>query len=336
MSATGLHISISAEPIFYLGDFPITNSMLTSLVVTGLIIAFAVIANRALKETQKPQPMQNFAEWVVETLLGFVGGITNDTRKTHLFFPVIASFFIFIIINNWFGLLPGVGTIMVPLAHLPGDQQTEKLEDASHQPANESVVPGGLEALDATEHEAVDADTGDIAVTEVGLETDSETQDNQATVAAETELVESAHSGTSAESEHRPAETTLFRPATADLNTTIALGIVSILATQLFGFHFLNLGYLSKFFNFSNPIMFFVGILELVSEFAKIISFAFRLFGNVFAGEVLLVVIMYLTKIIVPVPFYGLEVFVGFIQALVFAMLSVVFFNMATQSHEEH
>lgn len=77
--------------------------------------------------------------------------------------------------------------------------------------------------------------------------------------------------------------------------------------------------------------------LELVSEFAKIISFAFRLYGNVFAGEVLLAVIIFLTPIFVPIlplPFYGLEVFVGFIQALVFSMLSLVFFNMATQSHD--
>ena len=82
--------------------------------------------------------------------------------------------------------------------------------------------------------------------------------------------------------------------------------------------------------------MTFVGFLELISEFAKIISFAFRLFGNIFAGEVLLVVISALLPIIAPMPFYGLELFVGFIQALVFAMLSLVFFNMATQSHDQH
>lgn len=82
--------------------------------------------------------------------------------------------------------------------------------------------------------------------------------------------------------------------------------------------------------------MFFVGILELVSEFSKVISFAFRLFGNIFAGEVLLVVIMSLVGVIVPMPFYGLEIFVGFVQALVFSMLTLVFFNMATLSHDEH
>jgi F-type H+-transporting ATPase subunit a len=105
---------------------------------------------------------------------------------------------------------------------------------------------------------------------------------------------------------------------------------------QFYGVQFLHLAYFAKYFNFSSPIMFFVGILELISEFAKIISFAFRLFGNVFAGEVLISVIMYLAGLGVPIPFYGLEVFVGFVQALVFSMLSLVFFNMATQGHSEH
>ena len=128
----------------------------------------------------------------------------------------------------------------------------------------------------------------------------------------------------------------IFRPGSADLNTTLALAIVSVIVTQIFGLMALKFSYLKKFFNFSSPIDFFVGILEIISEFAKIISFAFRLFGNIFAGEVLLVVIAFLIPVVLPMPFYGLELFVGFIQALVFAMLSLVFFNMATQSHEEH
>ncbi len=88
-----------------------------------------------------------------------------------------------------------------------------------------------------------------------------------------------------------------------------------------------------KFLNLKGPIDFFVGILELISEIAKIISFAFRLFGNIFAGEVLLTVMAFLFPFILPLPFLGLEVFVGFIQALVFVMLSLVFLRLAT-SHE--
>src|SRR3989344_6295026 len=129
----------------------------------------------------------------------------------------------------------------------------------------------------------------------------------------------------------------LFRAPTSDLNTTVALALISVAITQIVGFRMLGWGYLKKFFNFSNPINFFVGILETISEFAKIISFSFRLFGNIFAGEVLLDVIGMLVPYFLPIPFYGLELFVALIQAFVFAMLTLVFIKLAMTSHaEEH
>ena len=89
-----------------------------------------------------------------------------------------------------------------------------------------------------------------------------------------------------------------------------------------------------KYISFKSPIQFFVGILEIVSEVAKMISFSFRLFGNIFAGEVLLIIIGFLAPYVVPAPFLMLEIFVGFIQALVFAMLTLVFISIATvESH---
>jgi len=127
-----------------------------------------------------------------------------------------------------------------------------------------------------------------------------------------------------------------LRPPAADLNTTLALAIISVVAIQIFGFGYLGFKYIKKFINFKGPIQFFVGILEIISEFAKIISFSFRLFGNIFAGAVLLAVISFLIPAIAALPFYGLELFVGFVQALVFAMLTTVFIYVATQSHEEH
>lgn len=126
------------------------------------------------------------------------------------------------------------------------------------------------------------------------------------------------------------------RAATADLNTTLALAIISVGAIQFYGVKNLRLSYFGRFFNLSNPINFFVGILELISDFAKIISFSFRLFGNIFAGEVLLMVVAFLIPLVGSLPFFGLEIFVGFVQALVFAMLTLVFLNVATISHEEH
>jgi len=127
----------------------------------------------------------------------------------------------------------------------------------------------------------------------------------------------------------------LLRGATADLNTTLALALISVFAIQYYGVAKLKLGYFKRFLNFSNPINFFVGILELISDVAKVISFSFRLFGNIFAGEVLLAVITSLVPIIAPLPFFGLEIFVGLIQALVFSMLTLVFIQLATIEHGE-
>lgn len=124
-----------------------------------------------------------------------------------------------------------------------------------------------------------------------------------------------------------------FRGGTADLNITLGTALFAVFMIQVFGYKSHGFKYFKKFFDLSNPINFFVGFLELLSEFAKIISFAFRLFGNIFAGEVLLAVIAFLIPLIVPLPFIGLEIFVGFIQALVFATLTLVFINIATSDH---
>lgn len=130
----------------------------------------------------------------------------------------------------------------------------------------------------------------------------------------------------------------LFRGATADLNTTLALALISVVATQVFSIALLGIsGFGKRFFNLKNPILSFVGIIEIFSELAKLVSFSFRLFGNIFAGEVLLLVIASLVPFIAPVPFYAIEFFVGFIQAVVFALLTLVFMQTATaHGHEAH
>lgn len=296
--AADLHISISAERLFTLGGLEITNSMFTSLLVSILLILFALIVRSQLKKQQKPQGLQNFAEMIIEALHGLVHGVTGNLKKTRLFFPFISTFFLVIILNNWLGLIPGVGTIRL----LVNEEVRVETKE------NSSAFINSVSAAETFESETSDAE---VVVTDTNIpETDQK------------------HSG--------PTAVPIFRPGTADINTTLSLAIISLLATQFFGVKYLKLAYFKKFFNFSSPIMFFVGILELISEFAKIISFAFRLFGNIFAGEVLLVVMAFLFPLILPMPFYGLEIFVGFIQALVFSMLTLVFFNMATLSHDEH
>lgn len=128
-----------------------------------------------------------------------------------------------------------------------------------------------------------------------------------------------------------------WRAPTSDVNTTLALGLITMVMVQVYGYKYLGLKYFKKFLDFSSPINFFVGLLELISDFSKIISFTFRLFGNIIAGEILLLVMAMLVPVLGPTPFIALEIFVGFIQALVFMMLASVFINMATLGHgDEH
>ncbi len=128
----------------------------------------------------------------------------------------------------------------------------------------------------------------------------------------------------------------LLRAPASDLNFTVALAVISVIVINYFGVKALGPKlHIKKFINFSSPINFFIGILEAVSEIAKIISFSFRLFGNVFAGEVLLTIIVFLVPYLIPLPFLLFEVFVGFMQAFVFSMLTMVFIAIHT-SEEAH
>lgn len=244
-----MEISLAAEKIAHIGSFPITNSMLTSWIATLLLIVLGLLAARNLKEI--PRGIQNFFEYVVELLMNMVNSVMDNKEQTRKYFPLLATIFLFIITNNWLGLLPGVGTI--------------GLRENIH--GKDVLVP-------------------------------------------------------------------LLRSGNADLNTTLALAIVAVIAIQIFGIIAIGvIKYGSKFINFKSPILFFVGILELISELSRLISFSFRLFGNVFAGEVLLAVIAMLMPFVGPLPFYGLELFVGFIQALVFTMLTLVFIKAAITDH---
>lgn len=237
-----LHISIAAEELFRIGPLPVTNALLTSwLVVIALSLLFIKLS-RSLKEV--PTVKQLFIELPIDMIYSLCRSVAQG--KAAAFFPYIAVFFLFILISNWSGLIPGVGTILV----------------GKHEP-----IP-------------------------------------------------------------------LFRAPTADLNLTFALAIISVILIQYQGVKSLGVTYFGKFFSLK-PGNAFIGLLELISEFSKILSFSFRLFGNIFAGEVLLLVIAFLVRWVAPIPFYGLELFVGFIQALVFSMLTLVFFNIATAHHEE-
>lgn len=247
---TGLNISLAAEPIFHIGSFPVTNSMLGALVAAGTLMLVARAVGK--RTNDRPGKLQAAAELIVEFLLNLMDSVTHDHAKSKKFFPIVATIFLFIVTMNWFGLVPLFGTI-------------------------------GL-------HETV---------------------------------------------EGHKVLVPFFRAGTADLNMTIAIALVAQIAAQVFGVLYVGgRKYLKKFFN-PNPTFTFVGLIEFISEFTKVISFSFRLFGNVFAGEVLLLVISSLAPFIAPIPFYFLELFVGVIQAFVFALLTLVFFTIASTA-EEH
>lgn len=134
--------------------------------------------------------------------------------------------------------------------------------------------------------------------------------------------------------------TPLFRGGVADLNMTFGLAIVTIVAVQVYAFKYLGFkGNMGRYFvnPLKDPIMSFVGILELVAEFSRMLGLSFRLFGNVFAGEILLAVIAYMAKLVSPAalqPFYLFELFIGGIQAYIFFMLSTVFISLGLAHHD--
>lgn len=237
---TGPHISIKPDIVARIGSFPITNSLLLSVFVFAVFAALVAGYNSELKKKKKSS--------FFYTIHGFVRGIHSFFEsalgdRTDYFFPLVGAFFFYILLNNWSGLLPGVGSILY--------------------------------------HNAP-----------------------------------------------------LFRANTADLNTTVALAIITMVYVQYVGIKIVGAkSHIGKFVNFASPIAFFVGILEIISEFSRILSFAFRLFGNIFAGEVLLAVVAFLIPYGASFPFLLLETFVGLIQALVFAMLSAVLFRLAVSEH---
>ena len=300
--AANLHIAITPETLFTIGGFEVTNTLFTSYLVTIALTIFLLSVRSKIKPTTRPKGIQNILEAIVGGLYSFFQSITHSTKKTQAFTPVIAGFFIFIMLNNWVELLPGFHTILYT-----GHAEI-KLSQIPSVPW-QNVAP----ALAVTNIDEDEVNSDLLANEEIS-------HSNQDSV--ETESAEEKHGGVP-----------IFRGANADINMTVALALISVGAIQYYGLKFAGKGYLKKYLNFSSPIMFFVGILEFVSELSKILSFAFRLFGNIFAGEVLIAVITFLIPVILPIPFIGLEIFVGFIQALVFAMLSLVFFTMSTETH---
>lgn len=255
------HIEIAAEKLFYFLGLPVTNTLVASWLVIGFFVLGAALLRKRIRLI--PAAFQNVVEFAVEALLGLMESVIGSREKAEKYLPLVATLFLFILVSNWFGILPGVGSI------------------GFFNPVR-SVTSSGVETRDAKE-----------------------------------------------------TFVPLLRSAASDLNVTLALALVAVVLVNVSGMRALGVGrHLSKFLSFKNPVEFFIGILELVSEVARAISFSFRLFGNIFAGEVLLVITFFLAPYGAPIPFLMLELFVGFVQALVFAMLTTVFISLAVSRHE--
>jgi F-type H+-transporting ATPase subunit a len=297
----------------------ITNTILASWLTMILLVVFSLLATRDIRKIEdlqqaSPEALapgnfwQNFAETVIELLYNLIEDVAGS-KWARLFSPTVMTIFLFIIVSNWMGILPLYGSIGV-LEH-PHEGSGYEVQE---------FMPG------------VSIMTRD----KVGV---SEEQGGHQEEQSSQEEGEGSH-----EEGQGYVLVPFFRSAATDLNTTLALAVVSVLLTQYFGVKALGLGYFNKFINvvgfkegvFMGLIELVVGGLETISECVKILSFAFRLFGNIFAGEVLLSVVAFLFPYAISLPFYGLELFVGFVQALVFMMLTLVFMSMATMGHGSH
>lgn len=268
------HLEIShestlyAEPIAHIGNFTITNALFTSWIVVFIIMIISIIVKLSIKRI--PKGIQNLFEIVIEEAENMCDQVTGDRKTTNKAFPIVFAVFMFVLLNNWIGIMPF----------------------------------GGFGLIEMTEH--------------------------------------------------GKAFIPIIRSGTADINGTLPLAILSVIGANIFGIlsiglwktinKYVNLNVIGSIFTkikkeptilMTAPITFAVGLLEIIGEFAKIASLSFRLFGNVFAGEVLLASMASILAYVLPTPFLLLEVLVGVIQAFIFAILTLVYYTISSMDHED-
>ena len=294
--------SVTSDAV--VGGFHITNTMIATWLAIVVLLAITLIARRKLSEV--PGRVQGMIELVMEFFRGLTESIAGPERAAR-FFPLVMTIFLFIVTANWMGILPGFGTI----------GRIESVEEVVHHLEEE----GELDKTNVTVN-IFDGDGG-VGILNFG------SIDDQLT------LAEFDEQG-AGEGKQAGILVPFLRSANTDVNMTLAIALVAMFMVHMWALRALGLfGHLGKFINFKEgPIGLFVGLLEAISEFAKIISFTFRLFGNMFAGEVLLVAMSFLIPLVGIIPFLGLELFVGVIQAFIFSMLILVFAASATVSHQ--
>lgn len=296
--AVSASVAVKPEIMFVLGGFEITNTLIVTWIAMLILILLGYLATRKMQLV--PSGLQNAMEFAIEGIASLCDSVAGGERAKK-FFPIVATIFLFVVISNLLGLIPGFGPI--------GTITLEK-----DHPAPKSIALLGETHLFAAQEEEAGA---------------------------------------------APVLAPFFRSPSTDINTTLAIALIAMILVQVFGIQALGfLGYFGKFFNFARIGKFFgglfsgkakggdlafgfldvfIGLIEFISEIAKVFAFTFRLFGNIFAGEVVLLIMSFLF-LALPLVFYGFEVFVGFIQGFVFAVLTLAFMTIATTGHggEEH
>ena len=309
------HVQVPAENIAgpftlpVLGEIYLTNTIVAMLIADLILLVIAFSVWRAVRRGDMVlSGIAGVMELLIEGLYGLVESTAG--KYARRIFPWMATIVLLVLVINWMELIPGVDSI-----------------GALHEPHHDAPAYPTEEVFSI----------GSFSVTTI-----VEAEDEQHEEAGESLQTESM------------GFTPYVRVTSTDLNFTVALALVSVVMIQIIGVQAQGLGYFTKFLAFGDfgrmwfkeklgpfdvllPLLnIFVGLLEFVAEIAKVISFSFRLFGNIFAGAVILFVIGWMVPVVVQSGFLLLEFLVGVIQAVVFGMLTMVFMTMATIAHGDH
>jgi F-type H+-transporting ATPase subunit a len=327
---------------------PVTNTLFGSVIVWILIVLLLLYVSRARPKSGAEVPRSgfyNFFEMLYEGLYGFIEGIAGGPYIKTIF-SFFMTIFVLVLLSNWLEITPGVDSIGFLEPHVRINADTGAVE-----PENggfETMQSGGVYVLNpkcpwvspdaaktqTAEAQAARAEKG--CITGTGAEVPA-----SAPVSTE-----------GGEPHFAPGDPNVpwvvlpfVRTPSTDLNMTVALALIAVVSIQVMGFRALGFGYINKFLPLKNLITkpvgvmdVAIGLLELIGEIAKILSFSFRLLGNLFAGSILLFVISFLVPAVVPWALFLFEFGVAILQALIFGMLTAIFMNSATASHhaEEH
>ena len=365
------------DPTLPVDSFRWTNTLTATVLATLAVLAFIAIAWVSSKGWTREVPSR-FQSWV-ELLVGFMYGLSRQIageRNGRMLFPLVGAIFVFLLATNWMKLLPGIESVGV--LHCAEDgfsaYPATLVGNDAYQLYNSQPLNVGQTATHDTYHACHDwKDHGAIKPsTELKTEVANRLSAEEAALRAELtaegiadaeintrvdalrlEVLEelyphptyplSADAVKAGAIPYHFVITPFVRGASTDLNLTLALAIIAVIAIQIFGVLANGPNYFQKFINLRalgnlskkplGAIDFVVGIFEIVSEIGKMVSLAFRLFGNMFAGGILLIVMSFLAAAILPMIFIGLELIITTIQALVFAVLTLVFASQAMEGH---